>query len=262
MKRITSRHNALVARYRDAARGKAPGLMLLDGAHLVTEAAAAGIHIEHAAMSAADASLRRLAGDLERHGTDVVLASASVMDALSPVRSSSAVVALAARPSNSPNRIYGANAALVVIAAAVQDPGNVGAMIRVAEAGGATGFVATTGTADPFGWKALRGSMGSALRLPVRTGVDPVAAVGDAKAEGCRIVAATPRGGPTLYETDLRGPSAVLIGSEGTGLPTVLETLADVRVSIPMRRPVESLNAAVTAALIVYEAQRQRMTLE
>jgi TrmH family RNA methyltransferase len=140
----------------------------------------------------------------------------------------------------------------------VQEPGNVGAIVRVAEAGGASGVVATGGSADPFGWKALRGSMGSALRLPVVAADDAAEVVAEARRRGCRIVATTPRGGRSPVEVDLTQATAVLIGGEGAGLPRTLVERASDRISIPMAPPVDSLNAAVTAALVVYEARRQR----
>jgi TrmH family RNA methyltransferase len=186
------------------------------------------------------------------------MASASVMDALSPVRSSSTVVALADRLPASEPAFYHETAPLVVMAVDVQDPGNVGAIVRVAEAGGATGVVAAGASADPFGWKALRGSMGSALRLPLLIQSDANRAVADARRHGCRILATAPRGGRSLFEVSYTGPIAILIGGEGPGLPPDLIEDADERVTIPMQTPVESLNAAVTAALIVYEARRQR----
>jgi TrmH family RNA methyltransferase len=142
----------------------------------------------------------------------------------------------------------------------VQDPGNLGAIVRVAEAAGATGVVAAGGSANPFGWKALRGSMGSALRLPIASEPAAENAVAEARRHGCRIVATVPRDGRSLYDVDLAGPLQVLIGGEGRGLASALTDLADERVTIPMQAPVESLNAAVTAALIVYEARRQRTT--
>jgi tRNA G18 (ribose-2'-O)-methylase SpoU len=99
--------------------------------------------------------------------------------------------------------------------------------------------------------------MGSALRVPVVVdkGNDPIAAL---RARGLRIVATSPHGGRSLFDADLTGPVAVLIGGEGAGLAAALIETADERVRIPMQAPVESLNAAVTAALIVYEAARQR----
>jgi TrmH family RNA methyltransferase len=153
---------------------------------------------------------------------------------------------------------YAVDPPLVVIACDVQDPGNLGALIRVAEAGGASGVVAAGACADPVGWKALRGSMGSALRLPIVTQPAIGQAVAQAKSRGCRVVATAPRDGRSLFLADLKGPLAVLVGSEGSGLPDEVTRSADERISIPMAAPVESLNTAVTAALVVYEAKRQR----
>ena len=188
---------------------------------------------------------------------------------MSPVRSPSGVVALARRPAWSLTHVFAARIdsdpslgprpvpQLVLAATDVQDPGNIGAMVRAAEAGGASGAVFTGAAADPFGWKALRGSMGSALRLPVTTAAahEVIAA---ARAAGVRLVATVPRSGQSMFEADLRGPVAFLLGGEGAGLPPDLIEAADGRVSIPMREPVESLNVAVAAALLVYEAVRQR----
>jgi len=260
IKKIASRQNPLVARYREAARGETPDVLLIDGVHLVAEALAAGMRIRHAAVKSDVMNITEigaLVDKLTRSNVDVVAVSASVMDALSPLRSPSTFVALADRPDVSEAAVY-RDDALVVIAIDVQDPGNVGAIVRVAEAGGATGVIAAGASANPFGWKALRGSMGSALRLPLLVRSDADRAVADARARGCRIVATAPRGGRSLADVALSGPVAILIGGEGPGLPPSLIDGADDRVTIPMQPPVESLNAAVTAALIVYEARRQR----
>src|SRR5262249_41893855 len=133
-----------------------------------------------------------------------------------------------------------------------------GAIVRVAEAAGASGVVPAGASADPFGWKALRGSMGSALRLPVTPRMALDEALAQARAAGCRVIATTPRGGEPYFAVDLRGPIAIVIGGEGPGLPSAVIEAADLPVTIPMQAPVESLNAAVTAALILYEARRQR----
>ena len=264
VRRITSRQNSLVAGYRAVARGEVPDMVLLDGVHLVADALAAGIPIHSAAVAiedaagTADEALRALIGRLNDASVDLVDAPASVMAALSPVRSPSAIVALADRPRHALDQIFAGPAPFVLIAVGVQDPGNIGAIIRVAEAGGATGVVATGASANPFGWKALRGSMGSALRLPVLDDVSPEQAVADARQRGCRILATAPRGGTSVFDSVLTGALAVLIGGEGRGLAEAVLDLADARVTIPMQAPVESLNAAVTAALIVYEARRQR----
>ncbi|HKB09501.1 MAG TPA: RNA methyltransferase [Vicinamibacterales bacterium] len=257
---ITSRHNPLVARFRDAARGDAGAVMLLDGTHLVGDALAANVAVSVAAVTAASrekSDIHELADALGRRGTEVVTVTPAVMDAISPVRSPGGIVALAQRPAFRPHDFYVGAAPIVVIAIDVQDPGNVGAIVRVAEAAGATGVVAAGASANPFGWKALRGSMGSVLRVPVGVG-DVAAALEAAHQHRCRIIATVPRAGRSLFDTDLTGPAALLIGGEGAGLPAPLVERADERVTIPMQAPVESLNAAVTAAVVLYEARRQR----
>jgi TrmH family RNA methyltransferase len=260
---ITSRQNPLVARFRHAARGDASEVILLDGAHLVGDAIAAGVAIQIAAVTPAArerADISALVGALTRSGVEVTTVSASVMDAVSPMHAPTGIAALAVAPPASVDRLYRSRPPLVVIAVDVQDPGNVGAIVRAAEAAGASGVAAAGMSANPYGWRALRGSMGSGLRLPVAWRIVAGEAIADARRHGCRIVATSPRDGTPLDDADLSGPLAVLIGGEGPGLPPPLVDAADERVTIPMQAPVESLNAAVTAALILYEARRQRST--
>ena len=260
MQRISSRQNAVVARYRDAARGVDRSEMLLDGPHLLAEALDAGTHLRHVLVAAPEVrspELTRLVDTLYANGVDVAEATAPVLDAASPVRSASPVVALAERPTN-PRSPFEPSPALVVVACDIQDPGNLGAIIRVAEAAGATGLIVAGQSADPFGWKALRGSMGSALRLPLAHAATVEEACADAVAHGVQVAATVPRRGALLNDAVLSGPVALLIGGEGPGLPRAVIDAADQRITIPMESPVESLNAAVAAAVLLYEARRQR----
>jgi TrmH family RNA methyltransferase len=257
MRRVTSRQNPLIATFRAVARGDQPGLFL-DGPHLIAEALAGPIRIKHVMVThdgMARPEVTDLVSKLEGRSVDLVSVPPRVMAAVSSVRSSSAIVAIADRPAATAD-LYAATP-LVVIACDVQDPGNLGAIVRVAEAAGGTGLVAAGRSADPFGPKALRGSMGSAFRLPMSAS-DAATAMSEARRRGCRVLAAIPRGGRSLFELDLTRPVAVLIGGEGAGLPTELRTMVDECFTIPMRPAVESLNAAVTAALVLYEAFRQR----
>jgi TrmH family RNA methyltransferase len=257
--RITSRQNETVALYRAVARGADAALILLDGEHLVADGVSSGVPLRHVLVAAdrVDAPEHaQLLSQLSRMGVDVAAGSAPVMAAASPLRSPSSLVALASRPPA--GDVFGAAAPLVFIACDVQDPGNLGAIIRVAEAAGASGVLSAGRGADPFGWKALRGAMGSALRLPIALRATVDEAVADARRHHCRIVATTPRDGVNLFDADLTGRLAVLIGGEGAGLPDGAIDGADERVTVPMASPVESLNAAVTAAVIAYEARRQR----
>jgi len=260
VERISSRQNRIVAQYRAAARGDAADVLLLDGAHLVNDALTAQIALQHlmvAAESTESPDIEPLLTLAVAQHTTVAAASAKVMEAASPVRSSSPIIALANRKQLASD-VYSATRPLVLIACDVQDPGNLGAIVRVAEAAGASGLIAAGQCADPHSWKALRGSMGSALRLPIAIRDTAEEAAAEARRHRCRVVATLPRGGTPLSTSDLRAPVAILIGGEGHGLPTALVEAADVRVTIPMQAPVESLNAAVTAALVAYEARRQR----
>lgn len=259
--RVTSRQNPLVARYRAVSRGDVDHLMLLDGPHLVAEALDAAIHVREATVASdalQRADIRHLAARLEQAGAEVVAASAAVMRAVSPVQSPSPIVAIGEQPVRTAGCLYEGARLLLIIATDVQDPGNLGAIVRVAEAGGATGVIVAGTCANPFGWKALRGSMGSALRLPVVVSRDAEQAVAGARHHGCQIVATTPQGGRSLFEVDLTVSMAAIIGGEGGGLPAAITMAADQVVTIPMQPPVESLNTAVAAALVVYEARRQR----
>jgi TrmH family RNA methyltransferase len=260
MERISSRHNPLVKRFRDLARvGAADDAVLLEGQHLLEEAIAADLPIEVAAFSEkhAQGRLLTLAARTGRLGAKTVAVTDQVLAAISPVQRPAGVVAIARRPATPLERVFATPPQLVVLLGEVQDPGNVGAIVRAAEACGASGLVAGVASADPFGWKALRGGMGSTFRLPVaRARIE--SALDAARACGARVVATVPRGGTPLLACDLRGPSAILFGGEGGGLPAAWLDAADDRLSIPMRGQVESLNVAIAAALVLYEASRQR----
>ena len=261
---ITSRHNPVVAQFRAAERCRrtARRHVLLDGVRLIADADRAGVPLEVAVFSIGslrrqDATLQRLVRHLESSGVEVIAASASAIEAMSPVRSPSGAVALAQHQPITIHDVF-AHPGFVFAAMDVQDPGNVGAIVRAAEAGGASGVLVTGTSADPFGWKALRGAMGSTFRLPVVDAGDLDVVVEAARARDATVLAAVPHGGESLYEVDLRGSQLVLIGGEGGGLDAASSALADRRVSIPMQNEVESLNTSVAAALIVYEARRQQ----
>jgi TrmH family RNA methyltransferase len=263
---ISSRQNPLVRTFRELADDPDPTgeRILLDGIHLVQDAHLSGALFEVVVVAAS--RLRdvtdegELASALERDGVDVVAADDKVFASLSPVKTPSGVAAIARRKVTAPPIICGHPKALVVTAVDVQDPGNVGSLLRAAEAGGATGAFVCGTSANPFSWKALRGSMGSAMRLPVVPGM-PVDAVMNCMADaGLRILAAVPRGGEHPDEIDWRGPVGVLVGGEGPGLSDEIVARADARVTIPMATTVESLNVAVATALLVYAARRQRVS--
>ena len=257
MPEITSRQHPIVRAFKTAARGDAD--VLIDGWHLLHDASEAGLEIFTIAIIDApqEAANLSLLQQLSRRG-NVVTVSRAVMDALSPVRTPSGVVALATARRSTLTQVLTPSPALVVVAVDVQDPGNAGAIIRSAEAGGATGVVFTGASADPWGWKALRAAMGSTFRLPVAREPDVSHACGELQRAELRLRAAVNQGGIPLERVDLTDATALLLGGEGGGLTNDVLLLADEHVTIPMAPPVESLNVAVAAALLVYEARRQR----
>ena len=259
---IAGRHSARLQVFRELARRRRWGdpRLLIDGWHLLVEAREAGLAIECAAFTTDLLDVREttvFAESLAASGTEVFSVNGSLMAALSPVRTPSGVVAVARREEATLADVLANPPQLVLLAVDVQDPGNLGAMIRATEAAGGTGLVACGASADPHGWKALRGSMGSAFRLPVaRAPVET--ALDAARARGLHVLAAVPRVGRPLFQADLRPPTAFVLGGEGSGLSPELLDRAHATVSIPMRAPVDSLNVAVAAALLLYEGLRQR----
>jgi RNA methyltransferase, TrmH family len=255
---ITSRQHPIVKEFRELARGDRE-LMLLDGWHLLAEAAGAQLTVEKIAICGPPSSSeQRIVDRLRRHGAEIVDVSGTVLNALSPVNAPTGVVASARRPSVTAAAILEPAPALVLAAAGLQDPGNAGALIRSAAAAGATGVVLDESSADPWGWKALRASMGSAFHLPVMRSRALGGLIKDWRASGLRIAATVPRHGTSMLDVDFTAPTALLLGGEGAGLPETLIAAADVRVTIPMHSGIESLNVAVAAAVLLYEAHRQR----
>lgn len=258
---IRSRSNPLFRRLRSLKGKGADGeLCLIEGPKLLEEALAAGLEVVEAAASPRlGRSVRgaRLLSDLRARGVSLRFLEERLLASLSEVETTQGILALARRPSFDESSIYRAQP-LVVVAAGIQNPGNLGGLLRTAEAAGATGAYLTEGTADPFSWKALRGSMGSAFRLPHRRGLGLAAVRERLGARGLAVVATTATGGARYDEVDLTRPLALLLGGEGGGLSPEALAAADVRVTIPMAPAVESLNVTVAAAVMLFEAARQR----
>ena len=147
---------------------------------------------------------------------------------------------------------------LLLVAAGVSDPGNLGALVRAAQALGATGLIALQGSADPFRDKALRGSSGAVFGLPCMGGCDLGTTCGDMRAQGLQILYAQGGEGADCWDTDLARPTALVLGAEGSGVPQEIIDEADGAVSVPMAAGVESLNVAVAAGVLLFEARRQR----
>lgn len=147
---------------------------------------------------------------------------------------------------------------LILLLHQIQDPGNLGTIFRVAEAGGVAGLILSPNTVDPFSLKTVRSSMGSIFRLPFLINQDIGKAVNKLQSCGYKIWATSTTGQISFWEVDFSKPTAVIFGQEGAGLPEHLIKAAEGSLTIPMKPRVESLNVALAAGLIIFEAVRQK----
>jgi TrmH family RNA methyltransferase len=230
------------------------GLLPIEGPRLLEEAQQSGLEI---------------ASVFARRGVVVPAVSSSlqvyeiepaVFKTIQSTETSQGIIALVRpRHFSLPDIVSTANP-LIVMLARLQDPGNVGTILRVAESFGADGCIATIGTASALNSKTVRASAGSVFRLPHVWDLDPRQAVSVLKASGIGVVGTAPSAQQTLDQWDWRKPSAIVIGNEGGGLSEEEMNLCDVLLRIPQASGVESLNSAIAAAVILYEASKQRMS--
>ncbi len=255
---ITSAKNPLVARFQAAGAGEAPGCLLVEGRKLVAEAIEAGLEVLEAAYDADRDALGPLRASLAHLGRNLHACTGKVFARLSAVSSPQGVAIVVRQPAWTDADLLGASTPLVLVAAGVKEPGNLGALLRAAEAAGASGLLALRGGADPFREKAVRGSAGSVFRVPARGGVSVEEALAFARAHRLTLCVADEAGDIDYLDADLRGPCALVLGGEGEGIPAQLRAAATRRLRVPMAGKVESLNVAVAAGVVLYEARRQR----
>jgi RNA methyltransferase, TrmH family len=257
---IRSRSNPLFKRLLQLKERGDEDLALVEGIRLLNDALEAGVKIREGAVSPRVLESprgRELLQALAARGTAVRVLDDRLLAVISEVETSQGLLALVERPSFTDAHLF-RGTPLILVAVGIQNPGNLGGLLRTAEAAGATGAILTEGTADPFSWKALRGSMGSAFRLPHLGGLSIRNALALLKSQGVSTVAAYATASVRYDEADLRGPAAFLFGNEGSGLPPEIMHAADQRVGIAMQGSVESLNVSVAAGILLFEAARQR----
>lgn len=252
---LVKRLRALAARStRDAGGG-----LLLDGTRLVEEALAAGIPIEvclyDPAASRTSTRLSALLGMLRDRGIRLVPATPHVVAAVSQVETSQGIVAMAVMPALDPGLALDNAGLLLVVADGIQDPGNLGTIVRIADAAAAAGVAVTGAAADPHHPKTVRATMGSLFHLPV-FGIETAALIEALRARGARVLVADQRGALEYTSADYRPPVALVFGSEARGPDPRWIASAEAVVRIPIYGRAESLNVAMAAALLLYEARR------
>ncbi len=254
--RITSVQNPrvkLVRKLHEPKWRRREGLFLLEGTSVVEEALKSGWPVEEAF-----ATERWLGRNPWPYETPIAEVSDHVMEAMSTLETPDGILALAVLPRESALPAIHARS-LWLVADAIGDPGNLGAIIRTADAAGADAILIGPGTTDPFGPKTVRASMGSLFHLAVVPVADLAEAHAAAALHGMRWLALAPRAEKSLYHANLWGPVALWIGNEAAGLTQEALALADEQVHIPMPGKAESLNAAASVAVCLFEAVRQRL---
>jgi TrmH family RNA methyltransferase len=251
---VTSRANPRVKQLRAAFAGQArlaSGLIAIEGEHLLEEALRSG-----QALKTVFLSERREAPAFLPAIVETIRLANDVFQSCVETQSPQGIAALLVPPVYSVEAMLDHPAPLLLIAVGLQDPGNLGTLVRSAEAFGASGVLTTPGTVSVWNQKAMRASAGSVFRVPVATATPE--AMERLEQQGVRLLAAMKDEATNIDEATLTGPCAFLIGNEGAGLDPGWLALVDQRVTIPCPGWVESLNAAVAGSLLLYEASRQR----
>jgi len=232
----------------------------VEGAREVERALAAGVRLEAAYLAPAllGAAGRRTEDALERADIDVVELSEGAFAKISRRQHPDGVAAVIRPPRRTLDDLELPRPPLLLVAVATEKPGNLGGLVRSADAAGVDAVLAVGGAGtDPWNPGVIRASMGSVFALPVVACDDAEASAWLAR-RGVRRIAATPAAERDLWEEDLTGPVAIVLGPEHEGLSSAWTEAADARVRVPMRGAADSLNVSVTGALVLYEAVRQR----
>jgi RNA methyltransferase, TrmH family len=261
--RITSRHNPLLSQFRLAASGSRrlpPDLVLCEGLRALEEAAASAFETVAVLMDetfGTDERASRLVEQWRRDRTRSHRVPEKVLKSLSEVLTPQGAVALVRVPTCSVSQARWPADPLIVCADALQDPGNLGSLIRAAAAAGATAVCCTPRTVSPRNPKCLRASAGTYFRIPVIEDVSPGELVERCRCDGIQIYRTDSHGGTHYREVDLRNGVLLVLGNEGRGLDEAAwPSVPSIR--IPLASGVESLNVAAAGAILLFEALDQR----
>jgi TrmH family RNA methyltransferase len=258
---ITSASNSLLKRMRliqSRSGREKEGSFLIEGLKLFDEAVKHGVDIEDVVITESLLDSGFAEGQFKDVLDKVVVVEDKLMSGLATTETPQGLVASARFKRWATADLFAGTAPLVVVADRVQDPGNLGTMMRTALAFGATGLILTKGSVDAFNPKVVRSAAGALFALPFAENQSIEDAVSLCRERGLSILALSADGTSVLNEIDLKKPSALLLGNEANGLDEAVERDADKMVAIPMAEKSESLNVAIANAVVLYEASRQR----
>ena len=258
---VTSPANSLIKVFRRAlAEGTTKqGWLAVEGPFLVEEALNAAPNVKTHSILVASGAAEKFSALLDRLPAlaEVTQVTDRLFESVAQTPSPQGIAALAELPTYKLEEVVAAAKPLLVVACRLQDPGNLGTMMRTAMAFSASAFLTLQETVSPFNPKAVRSSAGAIFRLPLVCGLNPNEALPYLSVH-VRIVAAERNSPASLAQADLRGPIAILVGREASGLPEEIARYASQLLSIPIRKEVDSVNAATAASIFLYEAARQK----
>lgn len=257
--RITSASNPLIKEIKslyDKKGRRNLGAFLLEGLRLIEDAISSGAAIRYFVVSDsfAEKSLKVVSA---RPGTKVMTIPDDLFARVSETQSPQGIMAAVDIPAYEQDSVLSRISRLMVLEN-LQDPGNLGTIIRSADACGFDGILLSKDSVDPYNPKVVRSTMGSLFRVPVLIPDDFYGTLKDLQAQGIRVIAAHPRDAVPCWEADLSDRLALVIGNEGNGLSEELLRLADCTIMIPMEGKAESLNASSAASILLYESMRQK----
>jgi TrmH family RNA methyltransferase len=234
------------------------GKFLIEGFHLVEEAVKAGAPITTIVYSLDKDKPEELYAATEAR-IEWIGVSGQVLEKCSDAHTPQGIFAVVEKPTLAAEELWTTGLRdLVVVIDGVQDPGNLGTIIRSADAVGASGILLGAGTVDVYNPKTIRSTMGSLFHLPIVEG-DLLDILPRAKAEGAQLVTTSLQAEHSCYETDLCRPTWIILGNEARGVSPEVAAESDRKVIIPMQGQAESLNVAMAATVLLFEASRQRM---
>jgi TrmH family RNA methyltransferase len=264
--KIESKDNPRLKLVRKIRDGLEPAFIFVEGVRLAEEAVRSNLAIEFCLFENSTESEPRQSDLLESvwsKTTHIFEVDRSLFLAISDTRSPQGIILIGKRPKADRAAFEiefkrrSAALPLTVLLSEINNPSNLGAVARAAEAAGAAGIVISKNSADIFSPKALRGSMGSAFRMPIWAGATNAETIDWARSNGVSVVGATADAACSYTELAWAKPRMLVLGSEAHGIPADIESELDERISIPMDSNVESLNLAVAAGIILFEARRQ-----
>ena len=262
MKEISSKDNRIIREASSLSEKKRrddKGLFIIEGPNLLREALDENMQVSSVFVLCGGETpeILELAQEAELRGCQLFSVSREAFMKLAQTDSPQGIIAVCAKKRFTDDELFGKDGSNILVLDRIQDPGNMGTLLRTADAAGFSGVLLIRGSVDPYSPKVVRAAAGSVFRIPLKTGLDPVETIGLLKNHGKKPVAAAMDATRAYYDENLSDNLALIVGNEGNGVSEELMKLA-CHISIPMAGRTESLNAALAGGIIMFEALRQK----